>query len=172
MKPMPSTAVKQANRQAIIDHLYRHGPSTKQHLQMTLGLSLPTITANLRDLEDEGLVGRGEPTESTGGRKAQTHVFAAKSHAAIGVRMRADGVTLVAVDLYGEVIARKRKRVSYRNTSDYYDMVGDFVTEFAGRVVRSGSQVLGIAFSIQGIVSPDGSAITFGQIVGNTGLTL
>ncbi len=53
MKPMPSTAVKQANRQAIIDHLYRHGPSTKQHLQMTLGLSLPTITANLRDLEDE-----------------------------------------------------------------------------------------------------------------------
>ena len=29
---------KQANRQAIIDHLYRHGPSTKQHLQMTLGL--------------------------------------------------------------------------------------------------------------------------------------
>lgn len=172
MKPMPSTAVKQANRQAIIDHLYRHGPSTKQHLQMTLGLSLPTITANLRDLEDEGLVGRGEPTESTGGRKAQTHVFAAKSHAAIGVRMRADGVTLVAVDLYGEVIARKRKRVSYRNTSDYYDMVGDFVTEFAGRVVRSGSQVLGIAFSIQGIVSPDGSANTFGQIVGNTGLTL
>lgn len=172
MKPMPSTAVKQANRQAMIDYLYRHGPSTKQHLQMTLGLSLPTITANLRDLEDEGLVGRGEPTESTGGRKAQTYVFAAKSHAAIGVRMRADGVTLVAVDLYGEVIARKRKRVSYRNTSDYYDMVGDFVTEFTGRVVRSGSQVLGVAFSIQGIVSPDGSAITFGQIVGNTGLTL
>ncbi len=90
-------------------------------------------------------------------------MFAAKSHAAIGVRMRADGVTLVAVDLYGEVIARKRKRVSYRNTSDYYDMVGDFVTEFAGRVVRSGSQVLGIVFSIQGIVSPDGSAITFGR---------
>ena len=52
-------------------------------------------------------------------------------------------------------------------------MVGDFVTEFAGRVVRSGSQVLGIAFSIQGTSrSRTGSAITFGQIVGNTGLTL
>lgn len=168
----PSTSLKTANRQAIISHLYHHGAQTKQMLERELGLSLPTITQNLRTLTDEGLVEQGEPMQSTGGRKAQTYTFAARSHAAIGVTMRANAITLVAVDLYGEVIMRRRKRATYRNDGDYYDMVGDLVTEFAGKIVRSGSDVLGVAYSMQGIVSADGTAITFGKIMGNTGLTL
>ena len=83
----PSTTIKTANRQAIISHLYHHGPQTKQMLERELGLSLPTITQNLRTLTDEGLVEQGEPMDSTGGRKAQTFVFKAQSHAAIGITM-------------------------------------------------------------------------------------
>ena len=55
----PSTTIKTANRQAIISHLYHHGPQTKQMLERELGLSLPTITQNLRTLTDEGLVEQG-----------------------------------------------------------------------------------------------------------------
>ena len=168
----PSTTIKTANRQAIISHLYHHGPQTKQMLEREVGLSLPTITQNLRTLTDEGLVEQGEPMDSTGGRKAQTFVFKAQSHAAIGITMRTNAITMVAVDLYGNVIMRRRKRATYCNDSDYYDMVGDLVTEFAGKVVRSGSEVLGVAYSMQGIVSADGTAITFGKIMSNTGLTL
>ena len=168
----PSTTIKTANRQAIISHLYHHGPQTKQMLERELGLSLPTITQNLRTLTDEGLVEQGEPMDSTGGRKAQTFVFKAQSHAAIGITMRTNAITMVAVDLYGNVIMRRRKRATYCNDSDYYDMVGDLVTEFAGKVVRSGSEVLGVAYSMQGIISADGTAITFGKIMSNTGLTL
>ena len=63
MTSTPSFAVKEHNRNAIARYLYAHAHATKQELERELGLSLPTITANLRDLEDEGLVGRGEPTE-------------------------------------------------------------------------------------------------------------
>ena len=71
MKAAPTMAVKELNKRALTRYLYANGPATKQVLERELGLSLPTITQNLRALEQEGLVGKGEQLGSTGGRKAQ-----------------------------------------------------------------------------------------------------
>ncbi len=87
MKAVPTMAVKELNKRALTRYLYTNGPATKQVLERELGLSLPTITQNLRALEQEGLVGKGEQLESTGGRKAQTFVFESRCKAAIGVAM-------------------------------------------------------------------------------------
>ena len=48
MRAMPSTAVKAHNRSAMTQYLYGHSHVTKQELERELGLSLPTITQNLR----------------------------------------------------------------------------------------------------------------------------
>ena len=71
MKAAPTMTVKELNKRALTRYLYANGPATKQVLERELGLSLPTITQNLRALEQEGLVGKGEQLGSTGGRKAQ-----------------------------------------------------------------------------------------------------
>ena len=60
MKAAPTMAVKELNKRALTRYLYANGPATKQVLERELGLSLPTITQNLRALEQEGLVGKGE----------------------------------------------------------------------------------------------------------------
>ncbi|NMM94646.1 ROK family transcriptional regulator [Bifidobacterium oedipodis] len=172
MKAASVATLKQANRHAIMDFIYHHHDVTKQTLERELGLSLPTITSNLRTLGDEGLVGPGTLMESTGGRKAQTYELMPSAYAAIGVSARASAITMVAIDLRGTVLARKTKTTPYRDTDAYYSRLGALVTEFANTVETKGSHVLGVAFSIQGIVSAEGTSITFGQIVGNTGLTL
>lgn len=168
-----STAnLKQANRQAVMAYLYRHEQATKQTLERELGLSLPTITANLRTLEEEGLVGRGPAQQSTGGRRAQTYVLNPGACAAIGVSARVSGIVMVAVDLKGTPIARRTKAIAYRDNDAYYSRLGALVSEFARQVADAGSHVLGVAFSVQGIVSADGGRIDFGLIMGDTGLTL
>ena len=172
MKVASVAALKEQNRRAITGYLYRNHDVTKQTLERELGLSLPTITANLRALEQDGLIERGTPQESTGGRKAQTYEFSPTSHIAIGVAAQSRGITMCAVDLKGNVVARKHKTAQYRDTDAYYRKIGVMATEFAQSMEQRGSKVLGIAFSIQGIVSADGGTITFGNIVGNTGLTL
>ncbi len=55
MKAAPTMAVKELNKRALTRYLYANGPATKQVLERELGLSLPTITQNLRALEQEGL---------------------------------------------------------------------------------------------------------------------
>lgn len=172
MKTTPPASVKELNKRAITAYLYSKGPATKQMLERELNLSLPTITQNLRMLEVEGLIRKGEQLESTGGRKAQTFAFVCRAKIAIGVTMRANGLTLCAVDLGGNVISRKFKLLPYHNTDIYYQQMGVIINAFAAGVERNDDNVLGVAFSIQGIVSADGQTITFGNIMGNTGLRL
>ena len=172
MKAAPTMAVKELNKRALTRYLYANGPATKQVLERELGLSLPTITQNLRALEQEGLVGKGEQLGSTGGRKAQTFVFKSRFKAAIGVSMRSNSLNLCAIDLHGGVIARHHTALPYRNTDAYYQKIGGIINDFAEKIERGGTDVLGVAFAIQGIVSADGTTISFGSIMGNTGVKL
>lgn len=98
MRAMPSTAVKAHNRSAMTQYLYGHSHVTKQELERELGLSLPTITQNLRALEDDGLIRKGELQDSTGGRKAQSYEFNPDHRTAIGVVMRSNELRLCAIN--------------------------------------------------------------------------
>ena len=172
MKSAPTMAVKELNKRSLTRYLYTNGPATKQILERELDLSLPTITQNLRTLEQEGLVSKGEQLESTGGRKAQTFMFESRSKAAIGVAMRSNSLNLCAIDLHGNVIARHHVGLPYRNTDAYYQKIGGIINDFAAKTERGVSDVLGVAFATQGIVSADGTTISFGSIMGNTGVEL
>lgn len=170
---MPSAAVKTHNLNAMTEFMYRRRDHiTKQTLRDELGLSMPTITQNLRTMEQDGMVRRGELQESTGGRKAQSYEFAPQYRVAIGVAMRSTELTICAVDLYGNVISHMDSALLYHNTDEYYQRVGDIINEFAKGIENNGSTILGVAFSIQGILSADADTIVFGNIMGNTGLTL
>lgn len=166
------TAIKERNLGAVTEYLYHHTHTTKQILERQLGLSLPTVGQNLRRLLNAGFISRGDSLESTGGRKAQTYEFTPNARSAVGVSMRPDHVTICAVNLRGRVVARRCVPIRYRDDDRYYRDIGLIIQQFADETGRSGSPVLGVAFSIQGIVSADGTAITFGNIIGGTGLRL
>ncbi|WP_152973584.1 ROK family transcriptional regulator [Bifidobacterium aesculapii] len=172
MKAMPSAAVKTHNRIAMTQYLYTHDHATKQEIERELGLSLPTITQNLRALESEHVIRQGPLLASTGGRKARGYDFNPDHRTAIGVVMKHNEVRMCAVDLRGNVVERLNRTLPYRNANVYYQRVGDIVENFATDVEARHGGVLGVAFAIQGIVSPDGRTITFGNIMRNTGLTL
>ena len=139
MRAMPSTAVKTHNRYAMTQYLYGHYHVTKQELERELGLSLPTITQNLRALENDGLIRKGELQDSTGGRKAQNYEFNPDHRTAIGVVMRSNELRLCAINLYGTVIEKHSDSLPYRNTNVYYQRIGRRRTEArqsARRLVR------------------------------------
>lgn len=173
MKTMPSTAVKTHNRKAMTQYLYTHSHVTKQELERELGLSLPTITQNLRALEDERLIVKGGLQDSTGGRKARSYEFNAHHRIAIGAVMRHNELRLCAVDLNGDTIAQSNRMIPYRNTNAYYQRIGNIIDLFAAEVAeKHQGKILGVSFATRGVVSADGSTITFGTLMRNTGLTV
>ena len=77
MEPTMNTAVlRQTNRRRVLQYLYDSGePATKQEIAGELSLSLPTVTGNLAELLEEGLVSCSGTQESTGGRKPRTYAL-------------------------------------------------------------------------------------------------
>ncbi|OXN00456.1 NagC family transcriptional regulator [Bifidobacterium vansinderenii] len=160
------------NRHQVLDHIYRNQGSSKQDIMRALNMSLPTITQNLRDLEADGLIRRGGFLKSTGGRKPQIYTFNNRAAIAIGVRMTARQIILCAVDLRGTCIKRATGRLPYRHAHAYYHRICQLIEQFIGSLGEDGERVIGVAFCMQGIVSADGRSIAFGDILGNTGLSV
>lgn len=167
-----SAAIKRHNRSLIADYLYRHDYATMLALEHALALSRPTVRANLLALQREGLVSRGERLASTGGRKAQAYAFAPSAHTALGVRLHRHHSVICAIDLHGSVLAKRTLDLDYANADAFFQRIGAAVQNFAEQLAGSGSPALGVAFSMQGLVSADARSITFGNILGNTGLSL
>ena len=69
MTPAPST--KRSNRNRTYRFLYEKGVATRPEAASALGLSLPTVSQYVQELQDAGLVEECGILESTGGRKPQ-----------------------------------------------------------------------------------------------------
>ena len=115
MKAQSALSVKEANLKAMTAFIYTQGSATKQMFEHELGLSLPTITQNMRASGGRRLIVKGEMQQSTGGRKAQIYEFAAHSSVAIGVRIQTTQITAIAIDLNGKSVATRQRTLPYRN---------------------------------------------------------
>lgn len=91
-------------------------------------MGLSTVSQNLTTLEKEGLIERNGYFASTGGRKAQIIRIVPDLRIAIGIGILKNMFHLVAVDLYGEAVARETIPLAYEDAPEYYDT-------FAGEVL-------------------------------------
>ena len=139
MKAQSALSVKEANLKAMTAFIYTQGSATKQMFEHELGLSLPTITQNLRAMEADGLIVKGEMQQSTGGRKAQIYEFAAHSSVAIGVRIQTTRITAIAIDLNGKSVATRQRTLPYRNNDAYYQRMNGIINDFAQELAKQGS---------------------------------
>ncbi|MBW3081028.1 ROK family transcriptional regulator [Bifidobacterium saguinibicoloris] len=171
MKAMPPTAIGTTGRTTLTRYLIERREATRQDIERDLGMSLPTITRNLRSLEADGIVRNVAMRGSTGGRKAAAYGIDPNHRIAIGVTMRPNTVRVRAVNLNGEVIGSLDRTMSYRNQNTYYQRVGAIIGNLMDGIEQRYGRVLGVAFCVRGIVSPDGASIVFDDS-GHAGPTL
>lgn len=165
--------IKKTNRQMIYDYIYRNRKVSQQDITYALHLSRPTVASNLTELEEDGLIYKNGQLDSDQiGRKAVAYSIISDYRIAIGVEIMSDMVKIIAVDLYGKKIYRVVLELPYKNQAAYYKKVSGAVLEFIEDLEVSKEKILGIGFSMQGLVSADGGTIVYGKILGCTGLTI
>ncbi|MEM5769689.1 MAG: ROK family transcriptional regulator [Bacillota bacterium] len=168
---LTTAEIKKLNCEKIFNYIYKSKRTSKQTIAQALALSMPTVSQNLKLLEGLGLIERNGFYESTGGRKAQMIHCVQNARIAIGITILEEAVQLCAVDLFGYIMKEESYPLTFQNTQRYYQQIGDLVVRLAAGLHDSKGQVLGVGIAIQGLVSPDGEEVTFGNILGNTGST-
>ena len=149
--------LKQINKEKVYQYIYRTKQTSKLQIVQDLKMGLSTVSQNLNVLEEEGLIQRDGYFESTGGRKAQVIQIVSDVRISIGIGILKKMFHIVAIDLYGKVIAKDTIELDYSDTEEYYEKVVNKIDEFIEEYKYQKERILGVSIATQGIISPDGS---------------
>lgn len=165
--------IKRNNRQQIYNYIYQERSVSQQDIVYALRLSRPTVSSNLAELEEDGLIHKSGQIEADQiGRKAVAYSIVPDFRVAMGVEILRARVKIIAVDLYGEKLNREVVELRFAHEDAYYREVCRAVNRFIDALPVSRERILGVGLSAQALASRDGRSIAYGAILGCTGLTI
>lgn len=171
-KGLTNINLKKINKSKVYQYIYRKKVTSKLQIVQELQMGLSTVSQNLNLLEAEGLIERNGFFDSTGGRKAHAIRIVSDFKISIGIGILKNRVHITAVDLYGNTICTDTIFLPYANAAAYYEQVTGKIKEFIAQNAYEENQILGISIATQGIISPDNTTVTYGNIMNNTGMNL
>ena len=172
MKKATTAELKQTNRKTILHYIYNVRKTSNAELARNLGFSRPTIIQCLKELEELKLIEKNGYFESTGGRKADAITFIASSKIAVGIELLKNSYIVAAINLYGDIIKFREYPGVFKHNDTYYSVVCQTVREFIHSLSVDWEHVLGVGIMLQGLISSDGTCVTYGKILNCTGLDI
>ncbi|NLJ30528.1 MAG: ROK family transcriptional regulator [Clostridiales bacterium] len=144
--------IKRMNKVRIANYIFKQGHASKVDIAYSLGLSMPTVLQNIKELVETGVVEEIGEYQSTGGRKAKTFSIVADSCYAVGVDITAHHVGLVLVDAKGMILLDRRTKKHYEDSLPYYQELCEITERFIEQNVRDTGKIIGVGVSIPGII--------------------
>lgn len=143
---------KQINKVLISKFILLKGETNKMEIASSLGISMPTVLQNVKELIDENIVAEIGSYQSTGGRKAKAISIVGNARYSIGIDITLNHISFVLLDLKGDLIATCRIRMVYENTIDYYELLKNELNKFISFNKISNEIILGVGIALPGII--------------------
>ena len=170
--PLSRTAeLRKSNRHIVFMEIYNRRSVSKEQIKQSLGLSLPTVTQNLNELEQLGVIRKNGVLGSTGGRKANAYAVVRDFRIAIGFFLQKASYSVEAIDLYGDVLFSRSVERPFSDTAEYYRQLGACLQDFIRQNEIDPAAILGVNIALEAIVSPDHTTVTYSEVYRCTGLT-
>lgn len=147
--------IKETNRKKIIKLLLEKNEITKLDISRSLDISITTVSTNITELKNEGIVSDVRSLESTGGRKAMALKINENCRFALGIALTPRHVKLSIINLKKEVIEDIRIRHNNEGFENIVAITKDNIREILSRNDISIDKLLGIGISIPGTVDSE-----------------
>ncbi len=156
--PLPSLgrAVSEAR---VMDLLHR-GPASRAAISRATGLSKPTVSAVVRDLEEAGLVRLGG--RASGGVGRSSTLYEVNPSAAYGLGFDIGGTSLRAalVDLFGTSLAEVNEPTRHERRAELLAQVADVYERLLREAGVARADVRAAGISVPGVIHPETDVIT------------
>ncbi len=163
--------IKKKNKSDIYCLLWANDNLSRKEVGDRLQLSLPTVTQNIAELMEEGLIKETGFIGNTGGRRAKVYSVDKNARCAIGLDITRHHVTAVAVDLAGCVMHHIRIRYEFSLSIEYYKRLSMLVNEVIAVSGIDKQKILGVGIGLPGLVTEDKRNVFYGKILDFTGAT-
>lgn len=172
MEKISMNDIRRKNYSDVYRLIYQGRRISKSQIASTLQMSLPTVTQHLATMEEEGLIEKQGQLASGIGRKAAAYAPVASARTAVGVEVLPHRVTAVVIDLYGAVVTKKERPLTFSQEDAYFHELADVIRGVLDEAGGSNQAVLGVGVGMQGLVTENGREMLYGKILDCTGLTV
>lgn len=172
MDKLTSKMMRNFNRRQVYNIIYQEKRISRQRIADELNLSLPTVTQNLKSLEEAHLIERSGHFQSTGGRKSVVYSCTSNAYIAIGAHITKRSFRLVSVNIYGEILKRKYVTMDYEHSQEYYRQFGEQVNSFIKSMNVSPKRILGVGIALTALLSRDRQSVSKSILLGTAAATL
>ena len=157
--------IKRLNRSRVFRLISACDKISKQDIASELSMSLPTVTQNLNELKEMGLIADTGSFVSTVGRRARAISLVSDAYVGVGLDITRNHISLVMLDLKNNIIKSIRKRMQPSNTVEYCQQLANEVNTFIADCGIEHQKVLGVGITIPGIVVENGTKIELADTV-------
>ena len=143
------------NERALLESLRRAGPSSRPDLARIAGLSKPTVSQALANLESVGLVRPVGPASPSLGRTAMLYEVDPTAGYVLGIDIGRAWIHVAAADLSGRIVARRDERNRARSASALVSSVAAVAHEAVAAAGLTWKQVAHTVVGGPGVFDPD-----------------
>ena len=166
-KNIDQETIKNSNRKKILNLIAEKREYTKQNISKEIGVSIPTVIANINELMEEGLVEEAGVEGSTGGRKPVIVRFLPDSKYSFGIEFTLNNVRVILINLDSEIKSDSSfKVVDYENIDDIIDNIHRIIDSVIVEKKINNKNILGIGFSLPGTVNEESLILELAPNIG------
>lgn len=154
--------LRRMNQRLLLDRLFARGPAIRAQLARETGLSLPTVIAALRDLEEAGLVRHAGRREPEHGRPAAAYAANAAAGRVLGVDIGREKLRVLVADLAAEPLGPPLQVRNRARTADaLVDQVESVVAQALKQVGIGAADVTHTVVGSPGVLDPGRGRIRY-----------
>lgn len=166
MKEVNHSKIKESNRKKILALLLEKNEITKLDISRKLNISITTVSTNINELKEEGIVEDVGSLESTGGRKAMAIKLIEDCRYSIGVALTPNHIKISLVNLKREIV----ENIRIRHRNDGIENIITLIKENLDLIIKKynldGEKLLGVVFSLPGTVDFQEGIVKYSYLLG------
>jgi predicted NBD/HSP70 family sugar kinase len=143
------------NERALLESLRRAGPSSRPDLARIAGLSKPTVSQALANLESAGLVRPVGPASPSLGRTAMLYEVDPTAGYVVGIDIGRAWIRVAAADLSGQIVDRRDERNRARSANALVTSVAAVAHDVVAAAGLTWKQVAHTVVGGPGVFDPD-----------------
>lgn len=158
--------IKETNRKKIIKLLLEKNEITKLDISRELDISITTVSTNISELKEEGIVEDVRSLESTGGRKAMSIKLNENCRYSLGVALTPTHVKISLINLKKHEIESIRVKHNNENIEYIVLVAKENIENILDKYNINIEELLGIGISIPGTVDSEKGIIKYCYLLG------
>ncbi|ADZ81789.1 ROK family transcriptional regulator [Cellulosilyticum lentocellum] len=151
--------IKETNYKKILKLIGKGENLTKLDIAYTLKISIPTVTTNINELKEAGIIEEVESDIYTGGRKPKIIKLIPNARISIGMSITKYKVAVAAMNLLNEVLISKEVDCEEEQLMTYFIKGKKLVDEVVEELKIPEENLLGIGISIPGTLNQNSGTI-------------